>query len=87
MKHWTLIRSISELKTFQIEFSELDQDEQDAIIAEMLIHIQEYQDSVTINGEEQKLLELPRQVEIRALWDKANAGAKRRGRRPRIFNG
>lgn len=60
MLNWRAVTSISELKLFQIAFRALPDDEKDAICAEMIIHVQEYQDSVTVNGEIQTNLKLAR---------------------------
>jgi len=83
MRHWTLVRSVSELNSFLKDFRACTEDERQAILAEMLIHIAEYQESITINGEEQRNLKMPRQVETSSFLK----SAKRAGRRRRGFNG
>lgn len=71
MQIWTDIRTVSELKAFQIAYAELSSDEKQVILTEMIIKLNEYQESVTINGEEQMSLRLVR---------KENR-ARRRGRK------
>jgi len=77
MLNWRAVHTISELKLFQIAFRELSEDDKAAITAEMIIYVQEYQDAVTINGETQKNLAMPRQVEPERIYKKRRSRVSR----------
>lgn len=84
MKHWTQIRSVTDLKQFQIDFRELSDEEQSEITTEMVVQLNLFK-----MKQSQTDLFRPRQVEEEPLLRaKRPRGARKlpRGARRPLFD-